>query len=104
MLAISIFSGFMLSVINTAVAITVIKKAIKKDNKTFNKLIFGSMVVRYFFIGFLVWFNLQILKLDALGFSLTFLSTTFVLIIMEILYLNKQSKFINLKNHKDKVR
>jgi len=62
------------------------------------KIIFLSMAIRYIINLFALWFFLDIFEFDKLIFSLTFLISTFILIIFEIFYLNYHSKF--LKNAK----
>ncbi len=94
---ISIATALMLSVFNALSGFIIAKLAMKKDNANFNKLIFGGMAVRYFLTMILVWVCLKIFSLDKLSFGLTFLISTFILLLSEILYLHFRSNSLNLQ-------
>jgi hypothetical protein len=93
----SILIALSLTLLNALSSLLINNIAMKKKWKTFIKLVFGSMVVRYLLTAFLVWFCLQYLNLNKLGFALTFLITTFILIFLEILYIHKKAKSVKLK-------
>jgi hypothetical protein len=95
---IAIISALAISLINALVAVIIIKIAMNKEWTKFNKLIFGSMVSRYFIILILIWICFQIFDLDKLAFSLTFILSTFILLFLEILFLHYRSNFLNLQN------
>lgn len=99
---ISIVTALMISVFNAISAFIIARVAYKKDNANFNKLIFGSMATRYFLTMFLVFICLKYMNLEKLSFGLTFLISTFILLLSEILYLNFRSNFVNLKTREKK--
>lgn len=68
--------------------------AINREAKYFLRIIFLSMALRYIINLFALWIFLDIFEFDKLIFSLTFLISTFILIIFEIFYLNYQSKYL----------
>jgi hypothetical protein len=93
----SFLIGFSISMLNAIAAFISIKIAVKKTEfGDFNKIVFGSMVIRYIIVAALVLLALLFLNLDKLVFGLTFMLTTFVLLIIEILYLNNRTNFVNL--------
>ncbi len=94
--AISIAFG--ITFLNALAAIIIAIKAQKKETKKFNKIIFGSMVVRYFINVIAVWFCLKVLNLMPLPFALTFMISTFVLILIEIILINYRANLLNLQN------
>jgi hypothetical protein len=98
----AMFSAIAISIINAAVAVIIIKIALKKDWKKFNKLVFGSMVVRYFLILITLWICYQVFDLDKFTFSLTFILSTFVLLFLEILFLHYRANFLILQNRINK--
>ena len=87
-----------LTILNALSSILIANYAIKKKWKTFNRWVFGSMVVRYFLTAAIVVYVIKYLKLNKLAFALTFLIFTFILIIVEILFIHNRAKSINLKN------
>ena len=94
---ISFLIGFSISLLNAVGAFITIKIANKKqDFGKFNKIVFGSMAIRYVLVAVLILLALLFLHLNKLVFGLTFLLTTFVLLIIEILYLNNRTNFVNL--------
>lgn len=98
----SVLIAFALCFINVMAALIVIKYAYKRKKEKLIATVLTSMIVRYVIITVAVWFCLKILELNQLVFSLTFFITTFILIIVEILYLNNRSNFLNLQNHLNK--
>jgi hypothetical protein len=79
-----------LTLVNALSSYIIVKIAMNKDWKSFNKLIFGSMAIRYFLTAGLVCYCVVYLKLDKLAFALTFLVSTFFLLIAEILLIHKR--------------
>lgn len=94
--AISIAVG--ITLINALTAFIIANKAQKKESKKFFKIIFGSMVIRYFINVIAVWFCLKVLNLMPLPFAMTFMISTFVLIFIEILLINYRANLLNLQN------
>ena len=94
----SILLAFGICLINAMAAFISALIALKKEQPKFNKIIFGSMVIRYFLVSAAVLLTLLFVEINKLGFGLTFLISTFVLIFAEILYLNYRSNFLNLQN------
>lgn len=94
----SILIGISLPLINTIASLIVALRAYKRnDMSDFSRIIMLSLVIRYFIATFLIWFCLVILDLDKLYFGLTFIISTFIFIILEILYINFRSNFLILK-------
>lgn len=91
----SILFAVILTLINAFSFWVIVKLAINKDWKSFNKLVFGSMAVRYFLTAGVVWVCLVNLELDKLAFSLTFLVSTFFLLMGEILLIHRRQKMNN---------
>ncbi len=98
----SIIIALLICILNAVAALYVIRKAQKKVIEKFTKIVLSSLVIRYFIVVILVWLCLKVLELHQLAFSLTFMISTFLLIIAEILYINYRSNFINLQNHLSK--
>lgn len=90
--------AFGITLLNALSALITIKKAQKKEARSFNKIIFGSMVIRYFINVIAVWFCLKVLNLLPLPFALTFMLSTFILILLEILLINYRANLLNLQN------
>jgi len=86
----AILIALSLTLFNAISSYFVYKIALKKDWKSFNKLIFGSMAVRYFLTAALVWLSVVYLELDKLAFAMTFLCSTFFLLIGEILMIHRR--------------
>lgn len=86
---------------NLISAIIIYRIAMKKDWQSFMKLVFGSMLVRFFLTAVMIWVGIVYIKLDQLPFALTFLISSFVLLLVEILYINYRSNLVNLQNNFD---
>mgnify|MGYP001615576259 CR=1 FL=1 len=94
----AVLIAFSLTLLNAVSAMLISKHALKTDWKKFNKLVFGSMLIRYFLTAAAVWICIKYLELPALAFAFTHLLSTFILIIVEILFIHKRAKSVNLKN------
>ncbi len=93
----SILFAICLTLLNFVSSFIFIRIALKKkENKKFMKIVFGSMVTRYFAILIIMWLMLKFLELDVLSFAITFMLSTFIFIFVEILYLNYRGKFLIL--------
>ncbi len=91
----AIIIAFAITFLNALSLFIIYNIALTKDWGGFNKLIFGSMVIRYAVTSGLVWFCVSYLELNVLAFALTFLISTFFLLIAEILIIHKKS--LNVK-------
>ncbi len=88
----------LICLINTLAAIITARIGLKKDSKNFSRIIFGSFVVRYFLVSAAVLFVLLYININKLVFGLTFLISTFILILSEILYLNNRADLLKTHN------
>ena len=95
---ISIFTGLLIALVNALAAIVIYKTAMKKGILKFSKIALTSIVIRYFITVFIVWLCLKVFSLNAFAFSLTFLLSTFFLLMFEIFYLNNRSNLLILWN------
>lgn len=64
--------------------------ASKKEFSLFVGIIFGTMVVRLVVAIVIIWFLMAILGVHQLSFSLTFLISYFIFLMIEILHINKR--------------
>ena len=96
-MTLSIILGVSLSLINAVAGLVTAKIAMKKEHETFSKIIFGSMVIRYFVVALVVFVCLKYIRINELGFGLSFMISTFILIIIEIFYLNSRLNLLNLR-------
>ena len=87
----AILIAISLTLINAISSLIVVKIAMNKDWKSFNKLIFGSFAIRYFITGGLVWICVKYLELHILAFSLTFMVSTFFLLLAEIVWIHRKN-------------
>jgi hypothetical protein len=94
----SIVLGTSLSVINAVAGYLSARVALKKNDESFSNIIFGSMIIRYFVVALVVFVSLKYLRINHLGFGLSFMISTFILIVIEIFYLNNRLNFLNLRN------
>ncbi|MFH1051573.1 MAG: hypothetical protein V1779_11685 [bacterium] len=85
----AIIIAISLTFLNALSSFIIDRIAMNKDWKSFNKLIFGSMAIKYFLTAGLVWFCVSYLELHKLAFSLTFLVSTFFLLMGEIMMIHK---------------
>lgn len=94
---VAILIAVSLTIFNLIVSIAIVNYSMKKDWNHLYKLVFGSMVAKYFLTGFFVWMFLKYFDLDKFAFAITFLISTFVLIFVEILFIHNKAKSLNLK-------
>lgn len=87
--------------LNFASGIFFYHTSINKNSKTFSKIFFLSTSLRYVINLFLLWFFLNYLKFEPFKFSLTFLIGTYILILIEVVYLNSKRKFLILHNNQN---
>jgi len=86
----AIIIAISITLFNALSSFIIIKIAMDKDWRSFNKLIFGSMAIRYFLTAGLVFICVVYMDLNKLAFSLTFLISTFFLLMFEILVIHKK--------------
>ena len=96
----AILIAISLTIVNAGSSFVISRIAMKKSWKVFNKLVFGSMVVRYFFTAACVILIVKYVDIPKLAFALTFLIATFILIIVEILFIHNLAKSGKLNNKK----
>ncbi|TAL70844.1 MAG: hypothetical protein EPN82_00640 [Bacteroidetes bacterium] len=94
--------SFLLAVLicltNTLAAVITARIGLKKDSKNFSRIIFGSLVIRYFLVSAAVLIVLLYVDINKLVFGLTFLISAFILIFSEILYLNNRAGLLKSKD------
>lgn len=95
----SVCTAIGICLVNTIVMLILVKFSMNKTWKKFNKIILGSMIVRYFVITAVVWICIGVFGLHPLIFTLTFFISFFILMIIEILIINNRSKFVILHNY-----
>jgi hypothetical protein len=86
--------GWVLSLANVLLGTRYILKSIKKDNKKFFAVVFGSMTVRLFVTLILILIGLLVLKLNEIYFIFSLLGFYFAFIAIEIIFLNCNTKSI----------
>jgi hypothetical protein len=96
---VAIGAALLISVLNSAAAIIIIKRAFRAAPEKFNKIVFMSLVIRYFCVAGLIGVALLVFELDKFALSLTFMLSTFILLMFEILYINSKAKLLNLQNN-----
>ena len=87
-----VFYGWVLSLANVLIGTRYILKSIKKVNKRFFAVVFGSMTLRLFVTLILVLIGLLVLKLNEIYFVFSLLGFYFAFIAIEVIYLNCNSK------------
>lgn len=94
----SIFWAVLICLFNAIAAVISARVGLKKDGKKFSRIIFGSLVIRFFLVSAAVLLVLLFVNLNKLVFGLTFLLSTYILIFSEILYLNKRADLLKTQN------
>ena len=92
----SIFIALSLSIFNLLTTIVITSYSMKKNWEKLYKLVFGSMVIKYFLNAFIIWLILTYIEMNVLAFALTFLIATFIVVFVEILFIHNRSKTLNL--------
>lgn len=95
----AIITALALTTANLIFSLVVVFYSFNKKWKTFAKLVFGSMTIRFFFSAAAVWICIAYFNLDAIAFSLTFIIATFALLFVEILLIHNRTKSINLNKN-----
>jgi len=91
-----IVTAILISVFNLISGILVYKILIGKSDKIFYKYFLGSVLFRYVINLFLLWVCFKLLDFNKLTFASSYLVGTFFAILIEVIYLNKKSNFLNL--------
>ncbi|MBI5324663.1 MAG: hypothetical protein HZB41_05235 [Ignavibacteriae bacterium] len=98
--------SFLLAVLiclaNSIAAMFTARIGLKKDNKSFSRIIFGSLVIRYILVSAAILLILLFVELNKFIFGLTILISTFILIISEILYLNNRAELLKVRSSSTK--
>jgi len=97
MIWISIILAFFIALVNSIISIYIIKKNFKKAFNQFLKVFFLSLLIRFFTVLLIIALILIFTDVDKLAFSLTFIFTLFLSILIEIIYLNIKKNLINLQ-------
>lgn len=95
---IEIISAVLLGLLNGIISIFVLKKNKRKEISEFKNVILLSLLIRFFFMLIIIWICLSFLGFNAFYFGITLITTTFLFIIFEILFINNRTNFLNLQN------
>ncbi len=98
----SVILALSICIINFAAAYFLAMYAMKKEYNNFIKILVGSMAVRYILVSAAVLLILLFIEVNKLYFGLTFLISTFILLLAEIIYINYRSNLLNLQNKMSK--
>jgi len=86
----NIATAVILNSLNAIISLIYIKWIMKKKWQTFMELFYLMVVLRFIVsLGLMFWF-FKFLKFDIFVFSITFILSYFVLLMIEILYINKR--------------
>lgn len=96
----SIILGFSLSLLNAVIALIFYRYAMNSKNENFNRIIFGSLTARFFFICATIWLIMNFCSIDKLLFSIAFAISVFIMIFIEIFFVIFRTNLLNLKKHK----
>lgn len=91
----SIFLAILICFLNSLIATIISIRALKKGGGSFNKIVLGSLVIRFFVLSIILFLILHYGNLHYIAFPVSFLISCFTFIIIEILYLNKKTKLLN---------
>jgi len=94
----AVFSGWLLSFLSIVAGTRFILRAIRKDNKKFFLIVFGSMSLRILITLIFVVIGLVIIKFDEYSFIFSLFGYYIVFLLFEILYLNSELK-LNKNNN-----
>lgn len=97
-----ILYAVMLAVLYAAAGYWSVNFASKKEFSLFIGIIFGTMVVRLVTAITTIWFLMAILGVHQLTFSLTFLIVYFILLMIEIIHINKRYNTL-VAQHRQKL-
>lgn len=86
------------NLVNTLIAIALVRYIIQRDTETFNKIYFGSVLIRMLFMFIFVWFGLTVLKLNVKVFPIATVVSYFIFKMTEIIYVNSIAEKLNKAN------
>lgn len=99
----SVLIALVINAVNLFISLRIIKRIINQKWSSFIKKFFIMMIVRLFVVIILFFILLKVFKLSEFYLSFTFIITYFVLLMYEILYLNKRYRNLFL-NHTKKIK
>lgn len=85
---ISVLLGFGITTINFTAGLLSAKISLKKKEKTFIKIVFGSMVIRLFLMLLIILFSLIFLDINRNSFIFSIFIFYIYYLIIEVFYLN----------------
>ncbi len=99
MISSAILYGVLLSGVNFLLSIIVAVLAFRGVFNNFLNSILLSMLIRYMIVAGIIWHTLSIsTKPEALNFGLSFMISTFIFILLEIIIFHYGSNYLNLQN------
>lgn|GEM_PF-4439744 len=87
---VSILAALIMNTVNLMVSIFYVKRIINDNWRTFVRKFYTMMIIRFAIVLILFFVFLKIFKMDELYLGLTFILSYFIVLIIEILYLNKR--------------
>jgi len=97
---ISVLIAILINLVNLVFSIKYMNRIMRQNWKDFMKKFYLMMAIRFIIILGIFFVLIKIIKMDELYLSLTFILSYFVVIIIEILYLNKRYSILNFKQPK----
>ncbi len=88
----AMLTAFGLAFVNAIAAVVVILVSEKKNVEDSSRVAMISMVVRFALSAFAIWAVLALTNLNQTAFSVTFVISVFVLIIAEIIFIDRRAK------------
>ena len=96
----SFLTALIMNIANLAFSLYYINRIMAKDWKTFVTRFYTMMMIRFAVVLTLFFILLIWVKMDELYLSLTFILSYFIVLIVEILYLNKRYSNLIFKQPK----
>ena len=99
MISDAVINGVLLSGANFSLSVLVALLAYRGIFKNFNNIVLLSMLIRYLIVASIVWYGLSVYsKPEAMDFGLSFMISTFIFILLEIIIFHYCSNCLNLQN------
>lgn len=95
---IALLTGIGISVANTAIGFVVIFYAYNKEWQTFSRWLTISITGRFFALAVAMWYSLTVLQMPSLPLAISFTSSTFLLILLEIIIINSRLKYSRVES------
>lgn len=89
-LALGVFYGYLVSLVNIIFAFYSIKWAFNKSNKTFFTVVLGGMGIRFVFLVLALFFVWKFLPVPLTGFIVSLVCFYLMLQVFEVRYIQKQ--------------